>query len=343
MEEGQNEIVVRLQGTKIIDGRVEAYSLGNFLLNFQSTVDRIYQKNLGKTKIQRESTKMYLKSISKGSAILAFESGHQMPLATVSNLRKSYDELKHLFQIIDASPEEGRKELIQSYENIISRLRLELGLKSIVENPFDITLYDGTSNEVKVNKERLNYVYKWIEEDQKEMPKSIKGVIVRIKGDEPERTFTIMDENGRLITCGYKEELEGNVVSEFKSPVEIYGILKRKPKTPRVKEVLDLKPLKSLNTNEIASLKLNNYVEVRVEYDDEIWCLNISQLNANGCGYTLNGALEDLKESILGAYEIYIKDRKEEELSVKSMELRNRLLSLVGEENYENVQKERFD
>ena len=95
--------------------------------------------------------------------------------------------------------------------------------------------------------------------------------------------------------------------------------------------------LKPLNTNKISSLKLNNYVEVRVEYVDEIWYLNISQLNANGCGYTLNGALADLKESIIGAYEIYIKDRKEEELSVKSMELRNRLLSLISEESYENA------
>ena len=88
---------------------------------------------------------------------------------------------------------------------------------------------------------------------------------------------------------------------------------------------------------QIASLKLNNSVEVTVEYEDEIWCVSISQLNANGCGYTLNRALEDLRESILGAYEIYIKDRKEEELSVKSMELRNRLLSLVFFNPFVNI------
>ena len=46
MVEEQEEIVVKLQGPKIIDGRIEAYSLGSFLLNFQSTVDRIYQKNI---------------------------------------------------------------------------------------------------------------------------------------------------------------------------------------------------------------------------------------------------------------------------------------------------------
>ncbi len=343
MEEEHNEIIVKLQGAKIIDGRIEAHSLGNFLLNFQSTVDRIYQRNLSKTKIKKEMTKMYLKKISPGSAILAFESGSQKTLEPVSNLMKAYNELKHLFQVIDRSPEEGRKELIQSFEDTVSRLRIELGLRSIVEDPFDITLYDGTGSEVKVNKDRLEYVYKWIEEDQKEMPQSIKGVIIRIKGDEPERTFTIMDENGKLVTCAYKEELEGNVISEFKSPVEIYGILKKKPRTPKVKEIIDLKPLSFLVSNEIASLRLNNSVEINVEYDDEIWCLNVPPLNANGCGYTLNRALEDLKESILGAYEIYVKDRREEELSEKAIELRKRLLSLVGDDNYENVQKKRVD
>ena len=286
---------------------------------------------------------MYLKKISPGSAILAFESGSQKTLEPVSNLMKAYNELKHLFQVIDRSPEEGRKELIQSFEDTVSRLRIELGLRSIVEDPFDITLYDGTGSEVKVNKDRLEYVYKWIEEDQKEMPQSIKGVIIRIKGDEPERTFTIMDENGKLVTCAYKEKLEGNVISEFKSPVEIYGILKKKPRTPKVKEIIDLKPLSFLVSNEIASLRLNNSVEINVEYDDEIWCLNVPPLNANGCGYTLNRALEDLKESILGAYEIYVKDRREEELSEKAIELRKRLLSLVGDDNYENVQKKRVD
>lgn len=343
MEEEHNEIIVKLQGTKIIDGRIEAYSLGNFLLNFQSIIDRIYQKNLGKTKVQKEMTKMYLKKISPGSAILAFESGSQKTLEPISNLMKAYDELKHLFQVIDGSPEEGRKVLIQSYEDTVSRLRIELGLRSIVENPFDITLYDGTGSEVKVNKNRLEYVYKWIEDDQKEMPQSIKGVIIRIKGDEPERTFTIMDENGKHVTCTYKQELEGNVISEFKSPVEIYGILKKKPKTPKVKEIIDLKPLKSLSTNEIASLRLNNSVKISVEYEDDIWCLNIPPLNANGCGYTLNRALEDLRESILGAYEIYVKDRQEEELSEKAKELRNKLLFLIGDDNYENVQKKGLD
>ena len=100
-----------------------------------------------------------------------------------------------------------------------------------------------------------------------------------------------------------------------------------------------MKHLKSLNTNEISSLKLNNYVEVRIEYDYPIWCVSIFQLDVNGCSYTLNGALADLKESILGAYEIYVKERKEEELSGESIELRNRLQSLVGEENYENAQR----
>ena len=95
--------------------------------------------------------------------------------------------------------------------------------------------------------------------------------------------------------------------------------------------------LKPLNTNKISSLKLNNYVKVSIEHDYPTFYVSIPQLNANGCGYTLNGALADLKESIIGAYEIYIKDRKEEELSVKSMELRNRLLSLISEESYENA------
>ena len=51
MGEEYNEIVVKLQGAKIIEGGgIEAYYLGKFLLDFQSTVsavDRVSQKNLG--------------------------------------------------------------------------------------------------------------------------------------------------------------------------------------------------------------------------------------------------------------------------------------------------------
>lgn len=287
--------------------------------------------------------KLYLKTVRPGSAILAFEQGAQKTLEPTSNLKRAYNELKHIFQITDTSPEESRNVLKENYEDTIDRLSVELGLKSIVESPFDVTFYDGVTDEVRVNKERLEYVKRWIEEDQKEIPQSIKGVIIRIKGDGPERTFTIMDENGKIVTCGYKDELEDNVVSEFKAPVEIYGILKKKPKTPKIKEVLDLKPLKSIRTNSIASLQLNDFADISIEYEGEIWCVSIPQMNANGCGYTLNRALEDLRDSVLGAYEIYVKDRKSEELSQKAMSLRNRLIYLVGEENYENVQKEGFN
>lgn len=341
MVEGRNEIVVKLQGAKITEEGVEAYSLGNFLLDFQSTVARISQMSVGKSKNTKEITKMYLKSITKGSAILSFGSGIHDTIDHETDLKMAYDDLKRIFQVMDKSPEEGRKELIENHKDTVSRLKLELSLMNIVKSPFEITLYDATDTGVKVNKTWLKYVSGWIDEDQKETPQSIKGVIIRIKGDKPDRTFTILDENGKLVKCDLNQELEIDVLSKFKLPVEIQGILKKNLKTPKVIEVKGLVPLNSFRTNDIASLRLTKTVEINVEYDDEIWCLSIPQLNANGCGYSLNKALEDLRESILGGYEIYVKDLKEDELSEKALELRRNLLSLLGDNNYENVQEER--
>jgi hypothetical protein len=51
----------------------------------------------------------------------------------------------------------------------------------------------------------------------------------------------------------------------------------------------------SIRINGVPSLMLTETVEINVERDDQTWCLSISQLNASGCGYSINEALGNIK------------------------------------------------
>ncbi len=101
------------------------------------------------------------------------------------------------------------------------------------------------------------------------------------------------------------------------------------------------KSLAALRIDEIASLRLTDSIDIEAEYDEKIWCLTTTQLNAVGCGYTLTKALENLEESVLGAYELYVKELKKSELSEKAMELRRNLRLYISKNSYEIARKQK--
>jgi hypothetical protein len=339
------KIIVKLESNNIIKGKVDAASLGNFLIYFQMLLDKILFTKIDKKKIiPRDISRLYLKEIKEGSLDLIFEPSPQTTIDNVHLLESSYNELINLSEDLTQSPENARIRILKYVEDPKLRLSLEVSLKNLLESDFNISFYKIKSESlVRLDSSKIEYIKQWINEDQKTGAIKLKGVIVRIKGDEPERSFTVLDENNKIIKCFYKSDLEKNVVEYFKIPVEISGIAYRKVRGTSIDEILDIKPWKFEETNKLYTLKLKDNVKINIDFEEDIWCLSISELSVNGCGYTYKEALKDLEENIINSFEIYVKKFDENSLSEDAKKLRNNLIKFVGLDNYENLQKKRTD
>ena len=326
-----NEIKVKLEGSKIYPGKIDARALGSFLIDFQSVIDKMMPKTSSKDKFTREQSKLFLVRIDKGSVELIFEPSSQTTLDEINIVSDAYHKFKELSGKINVFPEEARNQIKTTLVDPSDRLKLEFSLKNLMQSEFTISLYDRDDNPVKLDQSKLSKLQDWIAEDSKIGHKEIRGVILRIKGDEPGRYFTVQAEDGSIVKCYYETEAELKVWEFFKKPVTVVGIAEKKIKSSNLKEILDIQPFEHFQTKRVGALTLNAEVGCRITFDDDVWCLGIDELGAYACGNTYNMTIKQLESNIRDIYELYLKEIPADKMSESARVLKDNLQRILGE------------
>lgn len=326
-----NQIKIKLAGSIIQGHKVDAGELGKFLINFQDLIESfmlIQQPNAKFNKKLKDTSKIYLKKITKGSAILNFESSGQINLAGENPVMNAYNEAVSVVQKINTNPIEARKNLNNQFILPNQRLRTEIKLDGIFTDRYEIGLgFD--SRFISPKSSMREHISKWISEDSKKGTSEIQGVMTGIETDEP-HYLTITTTLGQKIKCLYEKSIENKVIENYlKKPITIKGLFVGKVKTIKVKEIIDIKSWAHSQLSEIGKFSFKTPLKVGIDFEDDVWCLKLESLNSSGCGYSYNEALKNLEISIKEKRKAYVEKFKEGELTDKAKILRKNLSEII--------------
>lgn len=324
-----NKIVVRLAGSIVQNSKVDAGELGKFLISFQGLIEdfaKLSQNKLSNKEIKTTS-KIYLKKIKKGSAILDFEGSGQKYIGGENPVIEAYGKVVSSVDKINDSPNEARQNL--NNEFILPKLRMqtEQRLAEIFTDKYQVGLgIDGKYLYPKSSKREL--IQKWVDEDSKMGVSEIQGVMTRLKTDRPQ-FFTIISATGQKVKCFYEKSEEVKVMGLLKKPISVKGTVIGKIKAMRIKELLGIKSWDYTELSEVGKLKFKSPLKANVLFEDDVWCLNLESLNCSGCGDNYEEALKRLEVSIKDKIESYVKNFKETQLTDKAKSLRKKLSEIV--------------
>ena len=185
---------------------------------------------------------MFLTQISKGSVRAEFQPQYyySYDMEKVAPLNIVIDEFLELVTTLARDPEEFKKSIeekiplphrrvqfLQNLKNIWSKEKYRVYTAADTKEPENFIYLDPSCEE---------YIEKLIKEYKGEDKVSLKGVIIRIKGDDP-RYFVVETTTGEKIKCYYHPNLESSVKKFYKSPIIVEGFLRKGAKTAEIKEL----------------------------------------------------------------------------------------------------------
>lgn len=321
-------IKVKLAGRIVQDHKVDIGELGKFLTNFQDLIQNFMLVQHPDAKLAKDikaSSKIYLKRITKGSAILNLESSGQAALLGGNPVIDAYDAAVSMIQDININPVAARIDLNNQFALSNLRLKTEIKLNTMFTNKYEIG-FGFDSRFIKPKSSMGAHISKWITEDCKKGTSEIQGVMTGIEIDEP-HYLTVTTATGQKIKCLYDRTNEDKIIDDYlKKPIIIRGIAIGKVKSIKIKDIIDIKNWSSSSISEVGKFKFRNPVKMGVDFEsDDVWCLKIELLNCYGCGYSYKEALKNLELSIEEKIDIYVTKSKESELTDKAKAIRKTL------------------
>ncbi|MCL5105933.1 MAG: hypothetical protein M1331_00850 [Candidatus Marsarchaeota archaeon] len=310
-----NKIKIKLAGNIVRGHTVNIGELGKFLSNFQDLIESfifIQQPNAKSAKNIKRISKIYLKEITEGSAVLNLESG-QDNLQGKNPVMSAYNEAVSTVKIINNNPIEARANLNNQFILPNLRLKTEIKLDNLFTNKYEIGLwFDGGF--IKPKSSMRQHISNWISIDSEIGTPQINGVLTGIETHEP-HYFTIMTIAGQKIKCFYEKSIEDKLIDNYlKKPITIKGIF------------VGMWPYSQVSA--VGKFKFKNPLKLDITFEDDVWCLKLDSLNCSGCGYNYNEALKNLEISIKEKIKAYFEKFKESELTEKAKILRKNIAEI---------------
>ena len=331
-----------VEGKVVSDHGIEAYTFGQLLTGLQRIIDVLKVSRYGK-KYRKDIFRLFLTNISPGSLVAELQPRYyegdvhgEIPFNEVVS------EFQKLVQILIDNPEKFKAELEKEFADPSNILRFLQGLDSIwsKKNRFVVRTglgYKEPEKLIELLPARKKYIKELIEEYVEKSSTEVKGIIIRIKGDEP-RYFTIRTLEGENIKCHYPPEWERDVMSLFKSPVVVRGVISKKARTKEIETITDLKKLNVQLIGKIGRFSLKEPVPFRVFYDEkeDLLCLENDELAIYGYGSTYSEVLSDLEDSLESLIVGFLAF-PDEKLSGKSLEIKEKLSKYIDIEKYRKM------
>ncbi|GEM_PF-1678747 len=319
-----------ISGKIVTDHKIEASTFGKLLTNLQHVIDAIQE-----AKFKGHSKKefiLYLTHFEQGSVAAALQpSGFQTDLLSGSMVfEEMVYNLEDLIKTLIDSTEGFKTKIDDEFLLPYDKIRFLESFRGMLSkrNKFSVSIgYDiaKPSHPVSLPAHREGYIKDLISEYYEKSSVEVKGIIMRVKGDDP-RSFTIKTETNDTIRCVYTPETEKDVMNLFKSPVIVRGLLNKRRKLKEMEMVKDIRPFSSMTLTELGEFSFLLPLSVRVSYHDpdEQWCLENDELTLAGYGNSFGDASVSLKES-LESLVIGIFAFDEASLTGKSKEIKKNL------------------
>lgn len=328
-----------IDGKIVTDHKIEAYTFGKILTNLQKVVDVFQQTKYGAH--PKTDFKLYLTNTGKGSVAVAFQ-----PLDFTTELFKEslvFDEmvfdLQSLITALIDNPDEFREKIERDFEDPSQIIRFLESFRNMLskKNKFSVKVgFDVKKprNPVVLPSHREAYIEGLISEYYRKSAIEIKGVITRIKGDDP-RSFTIKTLEDETIKCDYPADWEKDVRAFFKSSVTVNGVMSRRARLKEMEVVKDIQSFNSTTLDSLEEFTFRQPLAIRVSYDDKDnhWCLANEELSLAGYGTTYELALSSLKESLESLIVGYLAF-KDTLLSEKSRKIKQNLQTYLDLNEY---------
>ncbi len=196
----QKKIWLKIDGKVVADGRIEIYIFGNLLVNLQKIINIISRYRWVRRK--KDEFKLFLTQISKGSVRAEFQPQYyySYDMEKVAPLNIVIDEFLELVTTLVRDPEEFKKSIEEKIPLPHRRVQFLQNLKNIwSKEKYRVYTAADTKepeNFIYLDPSREEYMEKLIKEYKGEDKVSLKGVIIRIKGDDP-RYFVVETTTGK--------------------------------------------------------------------------------------------------------------------------------------------------
>jgi hypothetical protein len=293
-----------IDGKIVTDHKIEAYSFGKLLTNLQKVIDVYKQTKYGAH--PKTDFRLYLTNVSKGSVAVGFQ-----PIDYSTELFRDslvfddmvYDLQNLITSLID-NPDEFRQKIERDFEDPSQIIRFLESFRGMLskKNKFSVKVGYDTKKPKKpvvLPSHREAYIEHLISEYYRKSAIEIKGVITRIKGDDP-RSFTIKTLDEETIKCDYPADWEKDIRAFFKSSVTVSGVMSRRARLKEMEVVKDIQSFNSITLDSLEEFIFKQPLAIRVSYDDKDnhWCLANEELSLTGYGDIYESALSSLKESL---------------------------------------------
>jgi len=170
----------------------------------------------------------------------------------------------------------------------------------------------------------------------------IEGVIVRVRLDGPDRYFTLMTTDNRIIRVPLDErwiEDRRDELLDYLKKRTIIGVDGRLVAHERgavMEDLVDIGEGKDkIEITELEEQPLAIPIPGRISYEEfedrDFWVISNDELNAYGVGETLDKAKQSFLESLMASIELFA-DAPDQELAPKALELKKILRRHLGRE-----------
>ncbi|MFA5863285.1 MAG: hypothetical protein WC975_01205 [Phycisphaerae bacterium] len=241
--------------------------------------------------------------------------------------------------------EQSPDSLLQLLPDIQDRTFILRSLEGLCPSPLEgyrVSLENGSqqhptmilTGEIRQKiRQRISDAITTVYEDRE--PETLVGVLTKIHVEVAPLKIAIQLSSGMEIDCYYEESLRDQITNLLAgSTVEVTGVVSRdmNERIKQIDRILDIDTVgtEPLRLNRIGRVTLKFPVLFNVEYLDGLWLYRNEELNLWGRGNRREKALEDLGDNFDYLWR-EIAQEKDEHLEKKAIEIKKKLLTLVGE------------
>ncbi|MHA1729696.1 MAG: hypothetical protein ACTSWY_13345 [Promethearchaeota archaeon] len=302
-------IELELKGSQIGEKRVPIDILGKYLTNFNDLLveiikatERIPRKS-AKKRTFFEDRRLFATGFDKGSTKVILMTGTAATVDTGdSPAMKSIKIAMEGFETIQLSDKNNALADIQKmFPGTRSRIKI---LNSYNEfwkiKGTSLTIASSFRNvqkSVTIDQSYRPRVQEWLNKELKKTTTILKGIVAGIKAYGSDRYFTFQDELNKNIKCYYRVENESDIIGLFKTPIKLKGIISKVRDYEKIKEVLDLSKLETIQITRIDYPPLMESIELDLDYNSE-WDHYTAE-SEEFCIKATGETLHDLKEEII--------------------------------------------
>lgn len=339
----------KLCGQGVSINSIPADVMGRLLINAQAIIYDIASSSVFDRSIKgrrpdkiKELFRAAIRSVSSGSVVIEL-SDFQHTKATIYNDELVFDNIVTELDQVISNFEQGIDAIPPDQTQLYTKISGYIG---------DITQDDKISvhfsacidkNDMKWHDLKHEGLRKTISLVQQkyvhQSRQKVDGVIARFKLDGPERYICIKTTDGHIIRIDFGLVELSDIFQYIQEvPITITGLVHKCGHKEYFEVVDSIETMKPLNIYH-PKLKIKFNVIPSFEFFDEkdFWVANAQELSIDAIGPTLEDAIDDLKDRIETACDIYLLE-PDENLTSDAIQLKKKLQALIEKEGHNEGQ-----